>query len=61
MSLVKTIFMKKFTGLPTTSANAFQLTLSLAVYAKPRVSQVNVRQNLTATGRTFGFTCHTVR
>jgi len=27
----------------------------LAVYAKPRLSQVNVRQNLIATGRNFGF------
>ena len=26
--------------------------------AKPRLSQVNVRQNLSATGRNFGFTCH---
>ena len=29
-----------------------------AVYAKPRLSQVNVRQNLSATGRNFGFVCH---
>jgi len=28
------------------------------VYAKPRLSQVNVRQNLSATGRNFGFVCH---
>jgi len=29
-----------------------------SVYAKPRPLQVNVRQNLSATGRNFGFTCH---
>jgi len=28
------------------------------VYAKPRLSQVNVRQNLSATGRNFGFVGH---
>ena len=28
------------------------------VHAKPRLSQVNVRQKLYATGRNFGFTCH---
>jgi len=33
----------------------------IAVYAKPRLSQVNVRQNLSATGRNFGFTCHNDR
>ena len=29
-----------------------------SVYAKTRPLQVNVRQNLSATGRNFGFTCH---
>jgi len=29
-----------------------------SAYAKSRLSQVNVRQNLSATGRNFGFTCH---
>jgi len=33
----------------------------IAVYAKPRLSQVNVRQNLSATGRNFGSTCHNDR
>ena len=33
----------------------------IAVHAKPRLSQVNVRQNLYATGRKFGFTCHNDR
>ena len=28
------------------------------VYAKPCLSQVNVEQNLSATGRNFGFTCN---
>jgi len=32
-------------------------TFKREVYAKPRLSQVNVRQNLFATGRNFGFTC----
>jgi len=32
-----------------------------AVYAKPRRSQFNVRQNLSATDRNFGFTCHNER
>jgi len=30
---------------------------TMLVYAKPLLSQVNVRQNLSATGRNFGFTC----
>ena len=29
-----------------------------SVHAKPRLSQINVRQNLSATGINFGFTCH---
>jgi len=33
----------------------------IPVYAKPRPSQDNVRQNLSATGRNFGFTCHNDR
>ena len=32
-----------------------------AVHAKPCLSQVNDRQNLSATGRIFGFTCHNDR
>ena len=28
------------------------------VHTKPRLFQVNVRQNLSATDRMFGFTCH---
>ena len=35
-------------------------TKTLSVYAKPLLSQVNDRQNLSATGRNFGFTCHNV-
>jgi len=31
------------------------------VYAKPRLSQVKVRKNLSATGRHFEFTCHNDR
>jgi len=31
------------------------------VNAKPRLSQVNVRQKLYAIGRNFGFTCHNDR
>ena len=30
----------------------------MTVHAKPRLTQVNVRQKLYATGRNFGFTCH---
>jgi len=36
----------------------YLLLLFRPVYAKPRLLQVNVRQNLSATGRNFGFTCH---
>jgi len=32
-----------------------------SVHAKPRLSQVNVRQKLYATGRNFGFTCRNDR
>jgi len=32
-----------------------------AVHAKPCLLQVNDRQNLSATGRNFGFTCHNDR
>jgi len=35
--------------------------VAISVYAKPRLSQVNDRQNLSATGRNFGFVCHNNR
>jgi len=35
-------------------------TKTLSVYAKPLLSQVNDRQNLSATGRNFGLTCQNV-
>ena len=37
------------------NARLFTFTLG-SVYAKPRLSQVNDRQNLSATGKNFGFT-----
>ena len=42
-----------------TEGNSLIMKFSpVAVHAKPRLSQVNVRQKLYATGRNFGFTCH---
>ena len=38
--------------------NSSSSSCIISVYAKPRLSQVNVRQNLSATGRNFEFTCH---
>jgi len=34
---------------------------SRSIYAKPHLSQDNVKQNLSVTGRNFGPTCHNDR
>ena len=46
---------------PTSVHDHFDMISAVSVYAKPHLSQVNVRQNVYATDRNFGFTCHNDR
>jgi len=43
---------------PPSVHNHFDMVSAVSVYAKLRLSQVNVRQNVYATGRKFEFICH---